>query len=731
MMKRINTANPIILEQNIRRSQIKKTLWDDIMRKITFSHGISVVLLMIIFGMLFSSIASAQEVPVADAINSGDISATFTSTGSASGYIADLQVTNTGNTEITLDLENSGLEGMVLDNPNIDEQPEVITDTPGVSYVPGQVTRMDNVTIQPGESVTIPVIGYCLDFEKATPSLGTVFTLTSTTPNIDMPTMINVIDTAGNYSYPGYYTTDDIQTATQIAIWAAQPVNNDVTLADYANRGYTLDDNDVTVVTGILNDTGIETQDIVALSGKEKEEPVNGEDGEEDTGLSFPLILLPVIILIALVIAVSVIRAYRKPGGKDEKPPIDAGADKVVVKGPVASSYANKKKECEKLKKKCDEAKKAAENAENKAKEAEEKAEDAELELGEAKDALEGAKEGRRDAEAEPEDTGSWAESEGRRVTSRDLKLKKDASKALWEKYQSGEIDAKTLEKGWEELGESDAIDELRKKDKDSRIEGADEVLDKAEMDVENAEEKTEKAKNEAQSAKNEAKKAKENADKLCKEAQECFESLKAEAEKAKAAKAAEGKAKGPKEGEEGEAEVEEPEESEEDTEETEETTEDTTETREEPRETETEESPQAKEVDEKSKSAQGNTGKIKTTFFGPRLGEPGLQTDSLTQESHMNKKELYGPWKDFWGVQAVYDDHPIEPECTNSEKIREEKEQPRIFGKEMVQEKKIRKLPFTNLDPSVLYIYMMQLPLQKSDHDKPETSSEKKMSKK
>lgn len=701
---------------------------------------ILIFLLIVAFGMLFSSVAFAQETSIADAIDSGEISAQFTSTGYASGHIADLTVTNTGSTEITLDLENSGLEGEVLDNPNTDEQPEVITDTPGISSGPSSYTPADTVTLQPMETVTIPVIGYCLDFAKATPSTGVVFDLTSTTPGIDMDLVRTVIDTIENYTFPAYYTLDDNQTATQIAIWAAQPVNEDVTLSDYAGRGYILNDNDVAVVRDALDQSGVSTDNIVALSGTGKDE-VDG-DGEEEDGLEFPwiYILIPVIVIIASVLIGGAIRAFKKPGGKEEEPPIDSGADKVVVKGPVASSYANKKEECEKLKRKCDDAKKAAKEAENKAQETEKKAEEAQIELGEAGEALQEAKEARQDADSEPEAKGSWAESEGRRVTSHDLKLKKSASKALWEQYQSGEIDAETLEKGWEELDEKDALDELRKKDKESRMEPAEEVLDKAEMDVEEAEEKAEKTKNEAESAKDEAKNAKEKADNLCKEAEECFEQLKAEAEKAKAAKAAEGKAEGPKEGAEGEEPELEPEEAEEeDTRETEETRETETETREETRETKREKKEETWEtqtetrhdVHERSMGVQGikGTNRIKTIYFGPRLGEPGMQQIAVVSKPIEYLKDAHEPWKDFWGVRSVYGTTSKDV-VIDLRESREPEEWQHIYKKSFEADKKIQRLPFTTLDPTAMYLTVMQITPVRIEHDKHDTQAEKKIKK-
>jgi len=138
------------------------------------------LLLIVFLGMICSSFASAQEGEhsIYNALNAELISAEFISTGSASGHIADLVVTGAYD-GITLNLAESGLNGMVLVNSAEDEQDEVIVDTPGTSTGPGDTTYTPapNVTLNSGDSKTIPVIGYCINYDKANPTNGTIFTL--------------------------------------------------------------------------------------------------------------------------------------------------------------------------------------------------------------------------------------------------------------------------------------------------------------------------------------------------------------------------------------------------------------------------------------------------------------------------------------------------------------------------------------------------------------------------
>lgn len=271
-----------------------------------FKQRILALLLIVLFAMTCSSIVTAQDThSVYNAMNAGLISTEFVSTGAASGHIADLTITSNFGEAMTIDIADSGLNGMVLENSNEDEQDEVITDTPGESEGPGETTYTptDFVDLGPGESATIPVIGYCINYDLANPSSGTIFDLSTTSSKTDISEISSVLETLDTFSYPGEYTSVDIFDVAQISIWAGQTDNADVTLEDYSARGYDLDDNDISVVSDILNASGIDTTNIVALTGKAKED-VDGEDTEpSDTATTddFPwvYIALPIIAIAA------------------------------------------------------------------------------------------------------------------------------------------------------------------------------------------------------------------------------------------------------------------------------------------------------------------------------------------------------------------------------------------------------------------------------------------------
>lgn len=183
-------------------------------------------------------------------------------------------------------------------------------------------------------------------------------------------------------------------------------------------------------------------------------------------------------------------------------------------------------KTCQELIDECDKAKAAAEAAEAEAKSAREDADKANLEQENAQERLDKAEKNLdKITQDKTDDSGAWVEMDGRRITSMDLKLKSDASKALWEQYQNGEIDAKSLEDAWKELGEDSALDELRKQNKDE----AEKAVKDATDQLAETEKKAQEAKKKAAEAEKKAADAKTHAEEVCKKADDC---VKAEKEK-------------------------------------------------------------------------------------------------------------------------------------------------------------------------------------------------------
>lgn len=176
-----------------------------------------------------------------------------------------------------------------------------------------------------------------------------------------------------------------------------------------------------------------------------------------------------------------------------------------------------------------------AERADAKAEEAQAEAQRVKKELDRARIERERTEKAVEEAKREPEE-GSWIEShvmgERRRITEHDLRLRRDASKQAWNDYRSGKIGAQELEERWKKLGEDDALEELRKRDEETRAalknearareEEARKNLREAERKQSEAREESEKAQADAEAARREAQKAKEDADRLRKELNEC-----------------------------------------------------------------------------------------------------------------------------------------------------------------------------------------------------------------
>ncbi|UCE74246.1 MAG: hypothetical protein JSV56_00700 [Methanomassiliicoccales archaeon] len=274
------------------------------------------ILLCVIICLTSSSMVSAEgpEQSVKEAIDSGDVSVRFSSTGAASGHIANVVITSNADSDITLNLKNSGLEGLVLENPYLEEQDEVITDTPGTSQGGATYTPADNVTIGSGKSVIVPVMGYCMNFDKATPSQNIEFSLTPTSDKTSIQEISRIVDTIDDYPFPENFTSGRRQTVEQMAIWCGQSENKDTSLSKFEDRGYDLNDEDIEVVKDILTQSGKSTQNIEALSGKEKEEAGPLDD--------FPMVytVMPIIIVVIILVFILSRRGKKKEAPKPQAP---------------------------------------------------------------------------------------------------------------------------------------------------------------------------------------------------------------------------------------------------------------------------------------------------------------------------------------------------------------------------------------------------------------------------
>jgi hypothetical protein len=188
-----------------------------------------------------------------------------------------------------------------------------------------------------------------------------------------------------------------------------------------------------------------------------------------------------------------------------------------------ATVISTKPLNCQELIDKCKKARAAAEAAKAEAQSAKQKADSANLDHEKANKAVQETQKKMDDALKKPSDESeAWVEMDGRRITSMDLRLRSEASRALWDQYRRGDIDAKSLEKAWEELGEHSALEELRKKSWEARKEASEKALEKAKEQAKETEERAKEANAEAASAEKKAAEAKAYADKVCKEADEC-----------------------------------------------------------------------------------------------------------------------------------------------------------------------------------------------------------------
>lgn len=173
-------------------------------------------------------------------------------------------------------------------------------------------------------------------------------------------------------------------------------------------------------------------------------------------------------------------------------------------------------KEAEEKIKELSEAEKRLAEAKRRREEAKSRLENASRRLKEASRMLEDAR--------KQEEPKSWAEvvEEGkrRRITNIDLRLKNKEAQDAWEKYAREEISAEECVKEWEKLGEPDALEKLRERERRLR----EEEIQRAEENMKAAREEERKAVEELKQAEQQEEKAREELGKLRMEVEEAKE---------------------------------------------------------------------------------------------------------------------------------------------------------------------------------------------------------------
>ncbi|MDW3220389.1 MAG: hypothetical protein R8F63_17405 [Acidimicrobiales bacterium] len=210
-------------------------------------------------------------------------------------------------------------------------------------------------------------------------------------------------------------------------------------------------------------------------------------------------------------------------------PTTTSGGPTVATTAPVGEGPCDRIRRAYEAAKAEAEAKRAeAERAETEANEAEQKANDARNDANDAGERAEKAKNDRDKAERDrdrppPNEDDSWIEDSetGERITSRDLRLRREAAGEAWDRYRDdpSQESAEQTEQDWEDLDEPGARDQRREADdmdqaaKQKKLEDAEQALNDAEKEMNEADEAAEKAEQEARDAREAADKADQEAD--------------------------------------------------------------------------------------------------------------------------------------------------------------------------------------------------------------------------
>ena len=161
-------------------------------------------------------------------------------------------------------------------------------------------------------------MGYCANFDKKNPSEGIELTLggpIGVEPEedlvlegllVDTP-QTAVINTLETTAFPQSFAPEDVITIKQIALWTSQPENKDKTPEEYETRGYPIEEDYIPIIRDVLDQSGVDPDEVLVLTGKKKEP----EKPAEAPSAGFPWI--PVAAAAAAVIlAAAGVAVYKK-----------------------------------------------------------------------------------------------------------------------------------------------------------------------------------------------------------------------------------------------------------------------------------------------------------------------------------------------------------------------------------------------------------------------------------
>ena len=253
-----------------------------------FAMAVMLLFIVMVASVLFSDTeASGSTVPLGDAIDQGNVTAETKGRGAAGGFIAEMTITNTGDSAITVSLKPSGLEGRIMRNPNSNEQDQVIIGVPGVKVNDTSHTVDETVTIEPGENVTVVIIGFCINLALDNPSNEVGLELNDSSEKGNINEIGPIISVLEEFAFPGNFISGQIIKLKQLAIWFSQSENSDVTRDTYAAKGYPLTDEEIAVLKDLLMASGMTQEDVDQHNGftNAVDDPnTNGDDDDEDDG---------------------------------------------------------------------------------------------------------------------------------------------------------------------------------------------------------------------------------------------------------------------------------------------------------------------------------------------------------------------------------------------------------------------------------------------------------------
>lgn len=183
---------------------------------------------------------AAEPASVVDAIDDGQVAATFEARGASSGAAVILRIQNTTSEHLTLTVP----AGLFLRNSDPREQDLIVLRLLGERTSGGSYRPSETIELAEGEEKSYVIEGYCINAHKENPSNGRALVPDGLGDGV----LVSVLDAVDRVRE----ARDNLR-AIQVAVWA---ITDDISAADLDDIGFPVPDRDIDVARKLIEVAG-------------------------------------------------------------------------------------------------------------------------------------------------------------------------------------------------------------------------------------------------------------------------------------------------------------------------------------------------------------------------------------------------------------------------------------------------------------------------------------------